>query len=325
MLLLSRSDVSSLLKFADYVKIVEDAFRVHAEGGAFEPALSHVDADEGEFHIKAGGLRGSPPYFALKVNGGFFQNRTRFGLPNIQGLIVLSRADNGVPLAAMDSIEITMQRTGAATAVAAQYLARPDSRVCTVCGCGTQGRVQLRALCHALPVEQAFAWSRQYERAQVFAGEMTEELGIPVTPTTDLAAALRQSDACVTCTPARAPFLWREYVPPGMFIAAVGADSPDKQELDPQLLACVKIVADLRGQAVDVGETHHAVARGLLDPRQIHAELGEIVAGTRPGRTCAKEVIVFDSTGTAIQDVAAAAAIYERACATGVGMEWNPV
>src|SRR5436309_13922312 len=123
MLLLSRADVASLLKFSDYVQVVEEAFRLHALGCALEPALAHVDADGGEFHIKAGGLRGSTPYFAVKVNGGFFQNRTRFGLPNIQGLIVLSRADNGGPLAAMDSIEITIQRTGAATSVAARYLA----------------------------------------------------------------------------------------------------------------------------------------------------------------------------------------------------------
>lgn len=324
MLLLSRSDISSLLTFPDYVSAVEEAFRLHAEGHSLEPALSHVPAPAGEFHIKAGGLRSSPPYFALKVNGGFFQNRARFGLPNIQGLIVLSRADNGVPLAVMDSIEITMQRTGAATALAAKYLARPDSRVCTICGCGAQARVQLRALQSVLSLEHTFAWSPRQERAQSFAAEMTRELGIPITPASDLAAALERSDVCVTCTPAKAPFVRRENIPDGMFIAAVGADSPDKQELDPELVASAKLVTDLRAQAVHVGETHHAVALGLLDPRQIHAELGEIIAGKRTGRTRAEEVIVFDSTGTALQDVAAAAAVYERARAARAGVEWNP-
>src|SRR5215472_1671563 len=206
MLLLSRSEIASLMDFASYVQVVEEAFRLHAEGASLEPALAHVDADQGEFHIKAGGLRGSTPYFAVKVNGGFFGNRARFGLPNIQGLIVLSRADNGVPLAAMDSIEITIQRTGAGTAVAARHLARPDSRVVTVCGCGNQGRVQLRALCHVLPLEGALAWSRRPERAQAFADEISAELKIPVTPVADLAEALRWSDVCVTCTPAKGPF-----------------------------------------------------------------------------------------------------------------------
>ena len=324
MLLLSRSEISSLLTFPEYVSAVEEAFRLHAEGHSLEPALSHVDAVEGEFHIKAGGLCSAPPYFAVKVNGGFFQNRARFGLPNIQGLIVLSRADNGVLLAAMDSIEITAQRTAAATALAAKYLARPDSRVCTVCGCGTQGRVQLRALRRVLPLNEVFAWSRQQERARSFASEMTRELGIKIMPVSDLGPALERSDVCVTCTPAKIPFIRREYIPAGMLIAAVGADSPDKQEIDAHLIADSKLVTDLREQAVNVGETHHAIAQGLLDPRQIHAELGEIIAGQRTGRTCPEEVIVFDSTGTALQDVAAAAAVYERACATGSGVEWNP-
>jgi ornithine cyclodeaminase/alanine dehydrogenase len=325
MLLLSRSQIASLLDFPEYVRVVEDAFRLHAEGLSLEPALAHVDAVGGEFHIKAGGLRGAAPCFALKVNGGFFKNRDRFGLPNIQGLIVLSRADNGLPLAAMDSVEITVQRTAAATAVAARYLARPDSAVATVCGCGTQGKAQLRALRHVLPLQRVFAWSRSYDRALAFAGEMTADLGLPVAAVSDLADAVGQSDVCVTCTPSRSPFLRREYVRPGTFIAAIGADSPDKQELDAALTASATVVADLRSQAIAVGECHHAVAAGLLEASAIHAELGEIVAGKLPGRTSADEIVVFDSTGTALQDVAAAAAVYERALAAGIGTEWNPL
>jgi alanine dehydrogenase len=325
MLLLSRSEISKLMDFSDYERVVEEAFRLHAEGCALEPALAHVDAEGGEFHIKAGGLKGDPPYFALKVNGGFFQNRGRLGLPNIQGLIVLSRADNGVPLAAMDSIEVTIQRTGAATAVAAKYLARPDSRVCTICGCGTQGRVQLRALRHALGIERALVWSRQQERARPFAEEMSKELGMVVEPAADLRAAAQQSDVVVTCTPARGAFFMKEYARPGMFIAAVGSDSPDKQEIDPELLASAKVVADLRGQVIKVGDTHHAIKRGLMTSEAIHAELGEIITGRRPGRQSNDEIFVFDSTGTALQDVAAAGAIYERAKAGQVGLEWSPV
>jgi ornithine cyclodeaminase/alanine dehydrogenase len=204
--------------------------------------------------------------FAVKVNGGFFSNRARFGLPNIQGLIVLSRADNGVPVAAMDSIEITIRRTGTAGAVAAKYLARPDSTVCTVCGCGTQGRIQLRALRHVLPTERAFAWSCVPERADVFAAEMSHELGMTVTPVSEIVGALAQSDVCVTCTPAKSLILHRTDIPAGIFIAAMGADSPDKQEIDTDLVAAAKLVVDLRAQALTVGETHHAVAQGLMDP-----------------------------------------------------------
>ena len=322
MLLLNRSEIASLMTFPDYMKSVEEAFRLHAEGMALEPALAHVNADQGEFHIKAGGLLGGTPYFAVKVNGGFFRNRANFGLPNIQGLILLSRADNGTPLAAMDSIEITIQRTGASTAIAAKYLARPDSRVATVCGCGTQGRIQLRALAHVLKLEKIFAWS--LEGAGAFASDMTKELGIPVTATSDLSQALGESDVCVTCTPGKSPYVHRQDVPPGMFIAAVGSDSPDKQELDADLVAGSKVVADLRVQAAAVGETHHAIVAGLMHGGQIHAELGELITGRAAGRVGSGEIIVFDSTGTALQDVAAAAAVYERALQAGVGLQWAP-
>ena len=324
MLLLSRSEIASLLGLPDYIQVVEDAFRRHAEGRAFEPALAHVDADGGEFHIKAGGLHGTPPYFVLKVNGGFFQNQSRFGLPNIQGLIILSRGDNGAPLAAMDSIEITIQRTGAVTAVAAKYLARPSSRVCTICGCGNQGRIQIRALRHALPIERVFAWSPYPEESVSYAKAMTKDLGIDVSPVIDLSAALRHSDVCITCTPSRRAFIRCADIPPGMFIAAIGADSPDKQELDPQLVASSTVVADLRAQSITVGEAHHAIAAGLMRPEQLHAELGQIIAGKSCGRTSDEEVVIFDSTGTALQDVAAAAAIYERALQSGAGIHWAP-
>jgi len=323
-LLLTCTEIASLLTLFDYIRVVEDAFRCYAEGATLEPALAHVDAIDGEFHIKAGGLRGVTPYFAVKVNGGFFQNRARFGLPNIQGLIMLSQADNGVPLAVMDSMEITIQRTGAATAVAAKYLARPDSTVCTICGCGNQGRIQLMALCCVLPIERVFAWSPDAEEAASYATAMTEALQIDVRPAADLAEALHQSDVCVTCTPSRKPFIRRAWIPAGMFIAAIGADSPDKQELDADLVAASKVVADLRAQSTAVGETHHAIDAGLIRPEKVHAELGEIIAGKAVGRASASEIIVFDSTGTALQDVAAAAAVYERARQVGVGTEWRP-
>lgn len=324
MLLLTRAQIASLLTLPEYIEVVAEAFRRHARGDSLNPAIAHVNAPGGEFHIKAGGIHGNPPYFAAKVNGGFFQNRARFGLPNIQGLIVLSRADNGVPLAVMDSAWITIQRTGAATAVAARYLARPESRVATICGCGTQGRIQLQALKQVLPLEKAFAWSRNPERAILFAAEMSESLGIEVAPAADLGSALLSSDVCVTCTPAKSPFIRQRDIPQGMFIAAVGADSPEKQELEARLVAAHTVVADIRDQAVAVGDAHHAIACGLMRPDQIYAELGDIVAGKFPGRRRADEVIVFDSTGTALQDAASAAAVYERACAAGVGLEWSP-
>ena len=321
MLILTRSQIAGLLSFDEYVSVVEDAFRAHAEGRSLEPAIMHVAAPDGEFHIKAGGLLAPEPYFALKANGGFFKNRERFNLPNIQGMVILASAENGRPLAVMDSMEITIQRTGAATAIAARYLARPESSTVTMCGCGNQGRIQLRAICHSLPIRKAFAYGRSLESAQRFATAMCAELDIEILATPDLAAALRQSDVLVTSTPAKSALIAAGDVPLGMFIAAVGADSPDKQELDARLLPAASIFGDLREQCAEVGEFHHGIAQGLVRREDFRGELGELIAGRVTGRTHRDEITIFDSTGTAIQDAAAAVAAYRKAKASGIGAE----
>jgi ornithine cyclodeaminase/alanine dehydrogenase len=153
---------------------------------------------------------------------------------------------------------------------------------------------------------------------------MSAELRIPVDPVDNVADAIAKSDVCITCTPSRSPFLKRDWIHPGMFLAAVGADSPDKQELDADLTAGCKVVADIRSQVITVGETHHAIEEGLMTSDQVHAEIGEVLTGARPGRTSADELFLYDSTGTALQDVAAAAAVYERAREQGRGIEWLP-
>ncbi len=318
-LLLTRKDVSELLTLKDCVPAVEQAFRLHGEARAPAPGVLGVHAHGGGFHIKTGTLPLSRNYFAAKANANFPGNPAR-GLPTIQGVILLFDADNGQVLAAMDSIEITILRTGAATAVAAKYLARKDSRIATTCGCGNQGRVQLRAINLACPLEKAFAWDIQKEAAERLAHAMATELGIAVTPVHDLAAALRQSDICVTCTPAKKFFIREKDVPPGMFIAAVGADNEDKQEVDPALFGSKnKVVADVVAQCAAIGDLHHALTAGMATVGDVYAELGEIVCGKKPGRTSAEEITIFDSTGMALQDVASAALVYERAIAVGRG------
>jgi alanine dehydrogenase len=321
MLVLTRRQIAGLLRFEEYVTAVGQAFRAHAEGCAMAPALMHVSAPDGEFHIKAGGLLSPEPYFAIKSNGGFFHNRERFGMPNIQVMVMLASAANGLPLAVMDSMEITMQRTGAATAIAARYLARKESSVVTVCGCGNQGRIQLRAICHTRPIQKAFACARTLEKARAFAEAMSGELNIVVEPTTDLRTALRQSDICVTCTPARKALIFAADVPPGMFIAAVGADSPDKQELDAHLLPLAGVYGDLLEQCVEVGEFHHGIKEGVVKREDFRGELGALIAGTVHGRARPDEITIYDSTGTALQDVAAAVAVYRKAKARGIGVE----
>jgi len=181
--------------------------------------------------------------------------------------------------------------------------------------------VQLHAIRHACPLKKAFAWDIQQDAAERFALAMAAELGIAVTPVDDLPAALRQSDLCVTCTPAKNFFIHEKDVPQGMFIAAVGADSQDKQELDPALLGPKnKVVADVVTQCATIGDLHHALTAGTATASGIYAELGEIVCGKKPGRTSAEEITIFDSTGMALQDVASAALVYEKAMMAAKGM-----
>ncbi|MES2178295.1 MAG: ornithine cyclodeaminase family protein [Gemmatimonadota bacterium] len=320
-LVLRRGEVARLLRMAECVDAVERAFLAHALGRAIPPAMLGVHVDGGGFHVKAAGLFAGAdgrPVFASKINANFPGNPERSGLPTIQGVIALFDAADGRLLALLDSIEITILRTAAATAVAAKYLAR-ETAVVVICGCGEQARSQLRALACVRTLERVMAFDLNAERAVRFAADMTSELGVDVAVIDSLDGDARTATIWITCTPARHWFLGRAHVAPGAFVAAVGADNPDKQEIEPELLAASVVVADILEQSATIGDLHHALNSGVMQREAVRAELGEIVAGKKPGRLAADEIIVFDSTGTALQDVALAALVYERALATGVG------
>lgn len=319
-LVLTGRDVRALLDLDECISSVEAAFRDHAEGRSFPSGVLGIHAGAGGFHIKAAGLARGRPYFAAKLNANFPDNPKRFGLPTIQGVVALCDAENGSLLALLDSIEITIQRTGAATAVAAKYLARPDARVVAICGCGRQGRIQLRALQRVLPLQIAHVFDTDPDQAARFAREMSEELHLDVRAAARLEDALRGCDVCVTCTPSREAFLMKEHVSPGTFVAAVGADNPEKQELDPHLMASAVVVVDVFDQCASMGDLHHAIEAGVLTRDHVHAELAELITGRKPGRRSAEEITIFDSTGTALEDVAAALLVYEKAVAGGVGI-----
>ena len=322
-LLLSRADVAASLSLEGCIAAVEHAFRMAGRGDAPAPGILGYRTGSGGFHVKAAALHLSRPYFAAKLNANFSENRERFGLPTIQGVVALFDAENGRPLALMDSIEITLLRTAAATAVAAKHLARPDSAVALVCGCGAQGRAQLRALTRVLPIVRALAYDLDHDAAERFARELAPALGLEIVPTDRSGPALRRADVAVTCTTSRRAFLRRDDVPDGLFLAAVGADAQDKQELDPAILRAGRLVVDSREQCAAIGELHHALEQGFVESPAEAAELAEVVAGTKPGRQSRDEIAVFDSTGVAFEDVAAAAAAYESALRAGRGHPWD--
>jgi len=302
-LLLTRRDVADLLTIDDAIGAVENAFRLLGRGEVPRPAIAGMHGTGGAFHIKAA-IAGDR--FTSKINSNFFEAK-----PRIKGVIALCDANDGRVLAVMDSIEITILRTGAATAVAAKYLARQNVRTALIIGCGLQGHVQARALRRVRDIEKIFAFDVNRDAAADFA----EHIGAEAVPDPVWA------DIVVTCTPSRKAIL--EKVQPGAFVAAVGADSEEKQEIAPSLMASSKVVTDLTEQCRTIGDLHHAIEAGVMRAEDVYAELSEVVAGKKRGRESEDEVIIFDSTGMALQDVAAAAIVYDRAVAAGRGTAFD--
>lgn len=323
--MLSREDVARLVTIEECIRVVEDAFRREAEGTALPAAVLSVPAADGGFHVKAAGLKGSPGWFAAKVNANFPSNPARHRRPTIQGLVVLCETETGYPLAVMDSTEITALRTAAASAVAARHLCRPDAEVLAVIGCGRQGLRHVGALAHVRPaLRRVLAVDSDRGRLEAFTADV-QRSGLAVEAVPEARLAARRADVVITCTPSREPLLFSGDLAPGAFLAAVGADSPGKQEVDPALMASARVVVDVLAQCAVMGDLHHALDAGAMKEADVHAELAEVVAGRRPGRRARDEVFIFDSTGTALQDVATAVLAYEKAIAADTGVRLDLV
>jgi ornithine cyclodeaminase/alanine dehydrogenase-like protein (mu-crystallin family) len=221
-LILTQSDLRRLVTRADYLQAVEEGFRASAEGRASSPPPLHVEADSGGLHGKAAFLQAEGAYLAVKVNSNFPDNARNGELPTIQGALLLFDGLNGALLAIMDSIELTIMRTAAATALAARFLAREDARTLMICGCGAQARAQAAAVADVRRLERGFAWDADPVRARAFAADMTRDFGFPFEASHLLGDAAQASDVIITCTTAREPFLDEAHVKPGAFVAAVG-------------------------------------------------------------------------------------------------------
>lgn len=319
-LLLTRREIAALMVPEDYLAAVEEGFRCSVEGCAHGPMPMHIAVSNGVFHAKGAHAVLDRSYVAFKLNGNFPDNPQRGGLPTIQGVLLLCDGADGSVLSVMDATEITLRRTAAATALAARYLARADADCAAICGCGLQGRAQLAALAEVLPLKQVLVWDLDWGRAREFQREMRAALSLEVTAVREPAEATLRSNLVVTATTARSPFLTADMVMPGSFIAAVGADSPEKNELAPDLMAVATIVVDVLAQCAVMGDLHHAIYAGRVELADVHAELADLVVGRKPGRTRPDEITIFDSTGTALQDVASAAWIYRRAVARNIGL-----
>jgi alanine dehydrogenase len=321
--LLTRSDVASVLTLRDCIAAVDEGFRLEGRGEIQPPSILGVHTPNGGLHVKAGYLGLDRSCIVAKVNANFPHNPRRNGLPTVQGVVIVVDGDNGYPLAIMDSIEITIQRTGAATAVAARHLARRESRRAAIIGCGVQGRVQLRSLLEVLPLAEVAAHDIDPEARDRFITWARDELKLDATAADSVSDATRDADVIATCTPAARFVLNSADVRPGTFVAAVGADSEHKWEIDPRLFPRAKVVVDNLDQCASIGDLHHAIARGAVTRDAVHADLGSIAAGKQPGRESEDEITLFDSTGIALQDAVTGALVLRRAAAEQLGQLFN--
>lgn len=295
------------------LEAVRLGFEKLSAGEVVQPPIMHIGIAEhnGEVDLKGAYVKGLDS-FALKLSSGFFENHKR-GLPSASGLMVVVSAETGVPQALhLDNGYLTDVRTGLAGALAADLLAREVVTTVGILGSGAQARYQLRALTLVREFERVLVWSANAGNAERYAEEMSAELGLPVS-VAGAEEVVVSSELVVTTTPARSPILLREWVRPGLHITAMGSDSAGKNEIDPAVLGDADVVVcDHRGQCLNFGELRSAVASGAIPANRRVAELGEVSAGEREGRTSAEQVTVADLTGTGVQDTMIARLALER-------------
>ena len=311
--LLTQRDVARLLDARLAIKTVHEAFVAMARGETVMPSKIYLPLPGGnDFRAMPAFIR-TPSACGVKwVN--VHPKNPRRGLPTVMALIVINDPATGVPLAVMDGLLITKLRTAAAGAVAARALARAESRVVGLVGCGAQADAQIVALANVLTLAQVRVWGHASDEARRFCRRMARQLPrIRFEPVATVKQCVASADVVVTITPSHRPLVKRAWIAPGTHINAIGADAPGKQELDPRILQQALVVVDEREQAVHGGEINVPVSRGAFSPRQIHASLGDILIGRKRGRRTEQEITVFDSTGLAIHDIALGFAALRKA------------
>jgi ectoine utilization protein EutC len=300
----------------ELIDVIADAFSALASGKVVMPPVMHMELAEanGEVDVKTAWVPGLPS-FAIKVSPGFFDNPQQ-GLPSLSGMMMLLSAGTGrLEALHLDNGYLTDLRTAAAGAVAARHLARADARIAGVLGAGLQARLQIEALHLVRPLERVLVWARRSASAEAYADEMSERLGLEVTPLASAEHLVLEADVVVTTTPSRSPLIVADWLHPGLHITAMGSDAAAKNELHPAVLARAdRLVCDRRSQSAALGELRHAPGHGLAVD-----ELGAITSGARPGRQSADQITVCDLTGTGVQDTAIALLAYRKAVAADLG------
>jgi len=303
-LLLDRNSIKNLIRMPDVINVVEEAFRMCGEGRGKMPAKTYLSLEHGDFRAMPAALPGSAGVKWVNVHP---ENPSR-SLPSIMAILVYNDPETGYPLAVMDATEITAYRTGAAAAIASKYLARRDSHKIGVIGAGFQAHTQILA------------------HAELFSSISVNAFDVSPAAVDKLMRSLSQfpirncsiqeavaSDVVCTLTPSQSPIIRKEWVKPGTHINAVGADAPGKQELDPSIIKESIVVVDDIKQASGSGEINVPIQKGIYSVGEVYGTLAEVVAGKKKGRAHNNDVTVFDSTGIAVEDIAVAKLLFEKA------------
>jgi alanine dehydrogenase len=320
--LLSGGDLRRLLTPRVVIDALRDAYRALANSRGDQGRSVGFSIEGGSIHVKSGLLPGSHLAFASKVNVNLPDNWKQRRLPTIQGVVVISDAKDGRPLAIMDSIALTGIRTAATAALAAAYGARKDSKRLAIIGCGTQAKYQLQAFRAAFPLEMVHVFDLDAARAQSFASAASDA-NCPVRSVTSIRDAVADADICATCTTSKSAVLTEELKLTGCFVAAVGADNPEKHEIAPALMRRARILVDDIEACASGGDLNHALRAGAVTTDQVYADLADLAAGRKQGRMTDQELVIFDSSGSGVQDIAAAWAAYREASRTGAGVRFD--
>ena len=312
---LLESDIRDVIGPPEALRSVRAAFVKLAHNEASLPGVIgfHLPGG-GEVHVKGAHLHGSR-FFCIKEAGGYPAS-VALGLPANSGMVQVFDAETGrIRGLLFDNGYLTDLRTAAAGALAADVLARPGVVQAGILGCGVQARYQLDALLGVRQPGRVLVWGRYEEKARAFAREMSSRYNwLPVEVAGSASQAIEGSEVLITTTASTEPLVREDWVFKGTHITAMGSDDAGKWEVMGQVLAKAdKVVADRLEQCLAIGEIHHAVAGGFITREDVHAELGEILAGTKPGRESEDEITVADLTGVGIQDAAVADYVMEEA------------
>jgi len=319
-LILSHTQVRALLPMRDCMEVVGGALCSLARGGGVQPLRSGILRPDGRGVLAwmPGSLATGRP-FGIKVLS-VVDNPGELGVESHQGAVMIFDPANGSPLALCEAGAITAVRTAAVSALATDKLARPDAATVAILGAGTQASSHIEAMLEVREISQIRVWSRDPDKVQVFAEERAARHSVIVEPAADVASAVAGADIVCTTTSARDPVLSAEVLEPGMHINAVGASIPSWREIDADVLPLVTLFTDRRESlANEAGEYIQGLAEGFVEAGLVVPEIGDVLNGDHPGRTSETEITLFRSLGLAVEDIAAAQLVFQRAVERGVG------